>query len=246
MAFAVAVVQGQKKLSDCPQLSKKALERLGGAVEIRNSLENDQEQILADLKQKVASINLLEAADRLGVPFFEGKVGITCLGKEFWIDSSGTMTSQCHTNHWVYLPLLQYVLSGKGTKPQGSWLNFGGLKGATQARAQYFSHRCEEPLRQLADAHTDLFFELLHLFGAKKETGITKADYCLVIEPLPNVLFMINYWPPEDDFSSQLTLLFDRTTPDNLDLDSLYLISRGLVEMFRELLVKHSKSGKLF
>jgi len=246
MAFAVAVVQGLKKPADCPHLSPEALKCLTGVVGTRNSLEDDQENILAALKQKVAAIDLLGAADRLGMPFSEDKIGINCLGKEFWIDSSGTLITQCHTNHWIYLPLLYYVLSGKGTKPQGNWVNFGGLKGATKARSQYFSHRCEAPLRQLADAHTDLFFEILHLFGAHKETGITNADYCFVIEPLPNVLVMMNYWPPEEDFASQFTLLFDQTTTDNLDLDSLYLICRGLVEMFRELIVKHTKDGKLF
>ena len=246
MAFAVAIVQGQKKPKDCPHLSQEIIATLSGDTEKRKTLESDQEKILVALKQEVATIDLSETAKRLGSSYVNGKIGINCLGKDFWVDQSGEMSSECHTNHWVYLPLLHYVLHSKGKKPQGKWVNFGGLNGATKAWAQYFSHRCEEALQQIADAHQSLLFEILDMFGAKKITGVTDADYCLVIEPMPNVLFMINYWAPEDDFNSQLTLLFDKSTPDNLDLDSLYLISRGLVEMFRELIVKHSKNGKLF
>lgn len=246
MAFAVAIVQGQKKPKDCPHLDHGSVLLLNNNNKPRETLETDQEKIIAALREEVAKNDLPATAVRLNAPFVENKIGICCLGKNFWIDNHGAMSSECHTNHWVYLPLLHYILHSKGTKPQGNWVNFGELKGATKAWAQYFAHRCEGALQQLADAHPDLFFEILEIFGAKKLTNITNADYSLVIEPLPNVLFLINYWPPEDDFNSQLTLLFDKSTPDNLDLDSLYLISRGLVEMFRELIVKHSKNGKLF
>nr|MBF0222406.1 DUF3786 domain-containing protein [Desulfobulbaceae bacterium] len=245
MAFAVALVQGGKKPKDCPYLTSESIALLN-CHESPETLETDQEKILTTLKDEVAKTDLSATAARLNTQFVDDKIGISCLGKTFWIDGLGRLSSECHTNHWVYLPLLHYILHSKGKKPQDNWVNFGGLKGATKAWAQYFSHRCEDALRQLADAHPELLFEILDIFGAKKKKNITNADYCLVIEPLPNVLLMINYWPPEDDFNSQLTLLFDTSTQDNLDLDSLYLISRGLVEMFRELLVKHSKNGKLF
>lgn len=246
LAFSVAVIQGEKKLQDCPLLGEEVLKVNGGNEKTRQTLEDDQQNIIETLKKEISTIDLSKAAERLSVPFRNGKIGINCLGKDFWIGPSGELSSECHANHWIYLPLLHYILYGKGTKSFGEWVNYGGLQGATKARAQYFSHRCEEPLRQLADAHSELLFEILPLFGAQKKEGITNADHSLAIIPLPNIPLIINYWEPEDDFPSQLTLLFDASTTDNLDLDSLYLISRGLVEMFRELIVKHSKDGKLF
>ena len=94
--------------------------------------------------------------------------------------------------------------------------------------------------------HTDLIFEILHLFGAKPLAEVTNADHSLVIHPLPKVPFLINYWMPEDDFESKLTILFDRSAEVNSNIESLYLLGRGLVEMFRALIVRHSKDGKLF
>ena len=46
MAFvAVAVVQGQKKLADCPHLDNNILEQLDGKVEKHKSLAEDQEKV---------------------------------------------------------------------------------------------------------------------------------------------------------------------------------------------------------
>ena len=97
----------------------------------------------------------------------------------------------------------------------------------------------------LADAHTGLFFEILHIFGAQSIGGMD-ADYSLVIYPLPKVPFMINYWEPEQGFESKLNILFDRVAADNITIESIYLLGRGLVEMFRALIVRHNRDGKLF
>ncbi len=100
-------------------------------------------------------------------------------------------------------------------------------------------------MRQLADAHTELFFEILHLFGAQPISELD-ADFSLLLHPLPKVPLAINYWSPEQDFPSKLNILFDITAPDNLNIESIYVLCRGLVEMFRVLIVKHNKDGKLY
>jgi hypothetical protein len=123
-------------------------------------------------------------------------------------------------------------------------VSFDELQGAKDW-SRFFAHRCEEDLKQLADAHTELFFEILHLFGAQAKEGMD-ADHSLVIYPLPRVPFMINYWEPEMGFPSKLNILFDRTTTDNINIESIYVLGRGIVEMFRALIVRHSRDGKLF
>jgi hypothetical protein len=60
------------------------------------------------------------------------------------------------------------------------------------------------------------------------------------------VPFLINYWKPEDDFESKLNLLFDETMTDNINVASVYVLGRGLVEMFANLIVRHNQDGKLF
>ena len=245
LAFAAAVIQGQKRLSDCPLLDQQTIEKLGGSVEKKENLEDDQGRVIQQLKGDLAKIDFNTAERRLGATLKNGRLGINCLGKDFWIDSSGEMASDCHRNNWVHIPLLHYILCCKGKQPNNDWVSFSQLKGAPEW-SNFFSHRCEESLRELADAHADLVFKILHLFGAKPVFGATNADQSLVIYPLPKVPFLINYWKPEDDFVSKLNILFDRSAEDNINMQSIYLLGRGIVEMFRQLIVKHSKDGKLF
>lgn len=244
-AFSAAVIQGQKHLQDCPVLDKETLEKLGSNIDKKESLEDDQGRVINQLKKEIAQVDFQTAAQRIGAEYKNNKLGILCLGKVFLIEASGEMTSNCHVNTWVHIPLLHYILHCKGKKPSGEWVSFNQLEGAKEW-SNFFSHRCEESLRELADAHPDLVFEILHLFGAQKKAGITKADQTLVIFPLPMVPFFINYWEPEDDFPSKLSILFDRSTADNINMESIYLLGRGIVEMFRQLIVKHSQDGKLF
>ena len=155
------------------------------------------------------------------------------------------MTSACHLIPWVLIPLLNYVLHCQGKEPRDGWVGMAELQDSAQW-GHYFSHRCEEPLRQLADAHTDLVFEILQVFNAAPAKDGSSADYSLIVWPLPLVPVLINYWQAEDEFSSKLNILFDRSVEKNLPAEALYLMIRGIVEMFRQLIVRHSKEGKLF
>lgn len=245
MAFAVAVIQGKKDLGDCPYVDAETIHSLQGRIGKKRALEEDREITLSRLKQAVAEIDFSSAAIRLDADLNYNGLTINCLGKDFRVDSSGEMIWECHQNAWVQIPVLNYILHGKGKKPTGEWVAFRELKGAAEW-GHFFSHRCEEALRRLVDAHKELIFEILYLFGAKPLSTSTNADRSLVIHPLPTVPFLVNYWEPEEDFQSKLNILFDRSTPDNLNIESVYLLGRGLVEMFRVLIVQHSKDGTLF
>lgn len=245
MAFAVAVIQGRKGLADCPHLDQTVLNELSCDIVNRGTMEVEQQQILGRFRQQVAATDLAAAAERLDVPFREGALVVTSLGKEFRVNADGDLVSQCHNNVWVHLPMLNYILHGKGREPTGLWLPFGDLAGAGEW-ALFFSHRCELEMGRLADSHGDVLFELLELFGARQITGVTDADQALLIRPLPKLPLLINYWQAEEGFESKLRILFDSTAPDNSSVESLYLLTRGLVEMFRALIVRHNKDGKLF
>lgn len=245
MAFAAAVLQGQKKLSACPYLEPAAAQRLGQRVVQRRTLEDDHQQAIAQLRQQVARLDFALLAPRLGARLVDGNLAINSLGKDFIITPSGELISDCHVNHWIQVPLLYYCLLCQGREVQGEWVPYGSLPGAAEW-SQYFSHRCEEALRQLADAHCSLVFEMLHLFGAKPVAASGGADHSLMILPLPRVPFLINYWEPEEDFPSKLNILLDRSAGENINAESINLLARGIIEMFRQLILKHSRDGKLF
>ncbi|MCK4840026.1 MAG: DUF3786 domain-containing protein [Desulfobulbaceae bacterium] len=245
LAFAAAVIQGQKKITDCPDLDDQTIQSIIGETVPRKNFEGEMADQLTGLKQEVEKIDLASVAEKLGAVANGDTVAINCLGRDFIIDSYGELNSVCHTNIWIHGPILSYVIHGQGKTICENWLPFKQLQGSADW-SRFFSHRCEEDMRQLVDGHTELFFELMDLFGAKEITGGIDTDYSLLIHPLPKLPMVINYWLAEDDFASKLSIYFDSTAPDNLNIEFIYTITRGLVEMFRALIVKHNMTGKLF
>ena len=244
MAFAVAVVQGQKKLRDCPHIDPALINKEEGEVAPRRSFEDEQRQQLASLKAEVAALDFSSMADKVGGRVVDDQLAVNCLGKDFFITRQGDLRSECHNNLWVHAPLLGYIVKSGGREPGGTWVAFDDLAGAG-AWSRFFAHRCRDDLHRLFDAHTDLLPEILDLFGARP-LSVKDADISLMLSPLPQIPLVLNYWLPEPDFPSQLNLLFDANASDNLDCGLIYTLSRGLVEMFRQLIVKHSREGRIF
>ncbi|MCI5151096.1 MAG: DUF3786 domain-containing protein [Candidatus Electrothrix sp. MAN1_4] len=166
-------------------------------------------------------------------------------GEEFWIDEQGMMSSECHINNWVYGPVLKYLVSSSTEEEAGVWIPFRDIAGAKEWE-NFFSHRCEQEMCRLADTHNALFFELLELFEAKELRGTNSADRSLLLYPLPGIPFLISYWEPEEPFESKLNIFFDTAASKNIEPEVFYALGRGMVEMFRKLIVQHSKNGKLF
>jgi hypothetical protein len=245
MAFAASVLQGIKGLAGCPYLDESILQQLSPRIARRRSMDVEHEEVIKGLQQEMQSLDFESIAPRIGARLVKGKLAVNCLGKDFFISPSGEMTSTCHINHWLYIPLLHYIIDCRGVEPNNDWVSFGELPGAAEW-SQYFTHRCEEALRQLADVHRDLLFEILFLFGAKPMTTTGGADHSLLIMPLPKVPFLINYWQPDDEFPSELNILQDRSVSQNINAHSITLLARGIVEMFRQLIISHSRDGKLF
>ncbi|WP_339135793.1 MAG: DUF3786 domain-containing protein [Candidatus Electrothrix sp. GW3-4] len=188
MAFAVAVIQGQKQLRDCPQLAEETITLLSGGI-VHKKLSNEQgEKELDTLRQQVVEKGLRDIASEHDLPVKENRVGVRCLGKEFWIDEQGMMSSECHINNWVYGPVLKYLVSNRTEDEAGVWIPFRDITGAKEWE-NFFSHRCEQEMCRLADTHNALFFELLELFEAKELQGTNSADRSLLLYPLPGIPF---------------------------------------------------------
>lgn len=245
VAFAAWVIQGMKTLKGCPSLDKNIVAQLSSQIVRRRSMDDEHGEVISKLQQDVRHLDFNHVAPRIGAQLTNGNLAINCLGRDFFISPNGEMTSSCHVNHWLYVPILHYALECQGIEPKNDWVPFGELPGAAEW-SQYFTHRCEESLRQLTDAHSELVFEIFFLFGAQVMTATGGADHSLLIMPLPKVPFLINYWQAEDGFPSELNILVDRSAAQNINAHSITLLSRGIVEMFRQLIASHSREGKLF
>lgn len=109
--------------------------------------------------------------------------------------------------------------------------------GATWARL--FGQRCEKPLKQVADNHTDLFEHMVHVFSAKPAPNAFDSDIAVILHPMPRIPMLICYWNPDGGMDSSLNVFFDDTAEENLIIDSIYTLGVGLVAMFEKIAQTH-------
>ncbi len=241
MAFAAAVVRGDRQLEECPYLDRETIERFGGQQQSEERAPSSQEEIeesLLELKNEIFSMDLSSAVSRTGGSFDGKKLTLKVLGEDFHVDTQGNVYSRIHTNAWVTIPVLTYVLYAAGSSPQGNWVPFRDLKYGMSWSGLY-EQRCIKPLKHIADEHRELFVDLLELFKGQKVVNELQADISYVLHPLPKVPLLFCYWEAEEEFESKFNIYFDKTIEDNLNMQSIFSLTTGLGSMFEALIKTH-------
>ena len=239
MAFAAKVARGQRALNECPSIGDDVIQQLGGEPRGRTATNGVEKEVLDQLKGKIRTIDLAAAAKSLDATFNDDKLTLKVCGKNFSVDSTGDFYSEIHINPWLMLPVLDYVLEGEGVTPSGQWVPFRELKGGKDW-GRFFEHRCEKAMKKVADTYPDFFSDMLHVFAGKQVKRHFDSDVSLVLKPLPKVPILICYWRPEDGLESDLHLFFEATVEYNLNIESIYILTTGLVTMFEKIALKHN------
>lgn len=239
LAFAAAVAREQRALSECPNLEEDILEQFGDRPTAQKPVEQNREEVLNQLIERLRSTDLAEAAERIGAQFKDDKLTIKICGKNFSVDSQGNFSSEIHIHTWLTGPVLSYILEGEGIEPSGQWLPFRELKGGKDW-ARFFEHRCEKAMKKVADSYPDFFSDMVHLFAGKQLERHYESDISLVLHPLPKVPILICYWKPEDGLESDLHLFFDSNADRNLNIESIYTLTTGLNIMFEKISFRHN------
>lgn len=240
LAFSVAVIKGQKQLAGCPYIKTEAKEQFAGRIGIRQDFNRAREEDLNILKRKVSGMDFSGKAEALGAKLVSGKLALKSLGKDFFVDSKGNVTSECHTHIWMTIPLLSYIVQSSGEDIAGRWVPFRELKNGSPMNS-LFIQRGENPLKKLIDSNTELLGELISMFsGERADNSLFASDIALSLYPLPKVPILICYWKPEGDMESELNIFFDASADNHLEIESIFSLGVGLVMMFGKIAGKHS------
>ncbi|MBW2613541.1 MAG: DUF3786 domain-containing protein [Deltaproteobacteria bacterium] len=238
LAFAGAVYQGRKQLGDCPVIDADVIKRYEQHEQVQPAANRDLENMLAQVKSTITSMDLSAAAHRLGTTYAHDRLTLKTLGKNFTIDTNGEIYTDIHVHGWLLGPVLNYITHSKGRPESGTWLPFRELAGG-KTRYRLFEQRCEKALKHIADTYTDLFEDMIHIFNGRPVENHYKSDISLVLYPLPKFPILICYWRPEDGLESDMNIFFDAVAEENLDIDMIYTISAGLIVMFEKLALRH-------
>jgi len=95
-------------------------------------------------------------------------------------------------------------------------------------------------MKKVADTYPDFFADMLQIFAGKQVGRQFDSDISLVLHPLPKLPILICYWRPEDGLESDFHLFFDSTAENMLTIDSIYLLTTGLLIMFEKIALRHN------
>jgi hypothetical protein len=234
LAFAGAVFTGSKDLAACPKIDPATLRRY---TAVRPAAE-DGRDLPAALLERLRQLDPAEVVKRAGGRLSDDRMTCRILGKDFSVDREGNFSSDIHINHWLIVPFLTYLLRCKDGPVSGKWLSFREIPGG---REQYplFQKRCEEAMKQVADAWPELFDDIVQLFGGQRVAEQFASDISVVLHPLPKVPVMICYWRESEGIASTLNLFFDATVSDNLDVGTVFMLGTGMARMFERLAFRH-------
>ncbi len=252
LAFANQVAQGLRRPADCPHLNPESLDisRLEDLATANGPFHEGEEGTLLELREAMGSVDLAGVADAVGGRMQGEELVLLCLGREFTIDSTGRLRSQCHANFWVLIPLLDYVIHAASPPPAGKsrertreWIKYDEL-GQGMSRSAYFTHRGEGELRRLLDEQPDLVRDLLDLLSARPVDHGFAADLSVELRPMPHVFLLVCHWEAEGPFESKLSIYFDRNTEAHLSLEATTILVLGIVEMLKRMVARHTfKTG---
>lgn len=238
MAFAAAVFKGEKRLDECPFVSKDTAALYGPPKANRKSPEIDLEESIAAMRETIRGLDLKARAEIIQANFHNERLTLKIMGKDFSVDSDCTIYTDLHVNNWVVISSFNYIIQCKGVPVKNEWVPFRELPGG-QDWYRLFGQQCEKPLKNLGDSHPDLLKDLVELFSGKHVTEQFQSDISVVLFPLPLVPMLICYWEPEDGMESSLNLFFDATAGHNLGIEGVYLLGVGITQMFEKLALLH-------
>jgi hypothetical protein len=248
LAFANLVAQGRARAEACPWLEGGGAAAVRGLAWAEPPAAVDHDDILDDLTRRVREVDFAAVAGALGARLDGGCLVFTCLGREFAVDPRGRLRSACHANFWVLVPLLDSIARAargaprRPVPPARAWKRFDELR-ETLSATDFFSTSVEGALRGLADADAALLADLLEMFGGRHADLGFGAALSILLYPHPRVPLLVCYWPADDEFESKLRVFFDRSAPEYLSVESLYIVTTGIVEMVERLFARHYACG---
>ena len=236
LAFASAVFRGDRPLSDCPTVDSEVLSRY--AEPAVNRLEEGGEDQLKKLQDALVDLDFKAAGERTGGRFDGKRLCLKILGKDFAVDRQGKFYSDIHVTPWVSIPFLTYLLNCRGEEVRGNWISLRESDGGRE-RYPLFKKRCEEGMKRIADVYTDLFDDMVHLFGGHQVASVFDSDISVVLPVFPKVPLLVCYWGVDEGMASSLNIFFDSTLDANLGGAAAFSIGAGLTQMFEKFALQH-------
>lgn len=248
LAFAAAVARGGESTQRCPHLDRAGLVlpeiRSKDFEKLSEQVMAEQDQLLvATLKQKIAAVDLAFLAPRLGGEWLPetGQLHLRYLDRIVLISHQKIcfVESGQVLDHRDQILLYNYISSGGGRLPKEDWVGMESLPNSISKIKTLAVYSEQRIARLLSGLPSDFLFKMgkqLNALSASAELA-GSATAGLIIPVLPMLPQFVLFWEeePEDGFEAKVKILFDRHVLDFLDLESLVFSAERLAERMTEL-----------
>jgi len=247
LAFAAAVTKAGARADLCPHLQREGLpaELLGGSANVApDALDRSEEErhtaLAAYLRGKMRGLDFRSLAPRLGADWSAEEpdmLRFTFLGRPVRLGAAGVfINGEPPPDPRDQILLYNYVASGGGRKPDGTWVGMESLPNSI-AKIRTLAVYCEQRLAERFRSRASQLAALCRRIGAAAGPADQGADLALILPTLPCLPFFLLFWDesPDDGFEARVKILFDHQVMDFLDLESLVFAAERAADWLLEL-----------
>ncbi len=241
IAFAGMVVSEKHPLKNCPYIDPEILKKAELELEQQYKegkwLKKDMAKEALELaKQKASSMDLEDIVIRIGgtlgktnkskhiiLPYFNTHILIT---KDKVLDASGKKLSK-NEQTFVYI----HMAMGGIAKPTGNMKSFKEFPN-TVSKMVSMKEYVEIPLRKKFTSNMNKLSHACKKAGGKDiKTQYNSCDIAFQFTAFPKIPVILLFWDKNNEFDSDIKLLFDETIIQHLDIESIMFLSEHLCKM---------------
>lgn len=245
LAFATQVISGKAPLGACPYIPEgtagELRRRIAAQKEAGIFTRSDPYKATSELvRARLEGVDFRSVADGIGASYVqrdgEALLRLVYLNRECLISKKDILIDGTPArNHWDTILLYNYVYYSGNTPLKGKWIPIDALPGHI-AKKPELEHGCEEKIAARFQGDTEALKSSSRRLGGEPLEAESSAEAAFVFRPLPKVPFFLLFWDedPGEGFPARAKVLFDRSVPDYLDIESLVFLAERFADALTE------------
>lgn len=161
-----------------------------------------------------------------------GTYAVTVWENQYAVDSEKATVTCLDPDHeplhpYFHLFAVHYLLGAREIQPAGQWISEKDITGG----ATFFRGPHEIPAHMIAsrfDGDITGFKNRCEQYGG---TVLDLADAAFVFSITPRIPLAVLYWQGDDEFPTEVKLLFDKTIDRHLASDTIYALAVGVCDL---------------
>ena len=150
---------------------------------------------------------------------------------EWRVQSAAEARSGEEPTEFTQALLLTYLVTADGTPPSGRWISYRDLPGGMFYARAFHGYAEDRLVRELEETGAGLGRIQAFCQSAERLGGsqIEIGEHAYAFAVLPRVHLAAAYWPGDEDFPDQTSILFEDTASHYLSTDGLAVLGSHLV-----------------